>query len=92
MKYIILVFSLGLLISLISTGDPITAFDQIENDKDQEAAARAPQPTDEPISKVKQSSTQTEELKDTTLGDSFLNFVPSELISTDNAVPFPVDI
>ena len=92
MKYSVLVFSLSLLISVISTGDPITAVDQIENNKGQEVAGGATQPADEQIKKAQESSPQAEELKETTLGDSFRNFVPSELISTDNAVPFPVDI
>ena len=35
---------------------------------------------------------EAERLKKRDLGDAFRRFVPSEAISADNAVPFPVDI
>ena len=92
MKYIVLVFSLSLLISVVSTGDPITAVSQIENNEDRETPGGATQTTDEPVSKVQESTPQAGDLTEKTLGESFRNFVPSELISSDNAVPFPVDI
>ena len=92
MKYFILVFFLSPLASLVSFGDPITAVDQIENNSGQEASGGVTQTADKPVSTGQEPTLQTEELKGTTLGESFRNFVPSELISTDNAVPFPVDI
>ena len=92
MKYIVLVFSLSLLISVDGKGDPITADGQIENKEDQEAPGGATQTTDEPVNRVQESTPQAGDLTETTLGERFRNFVPSELISSDNAVPFPVDI
>tara|TARA_E500000331_G_scaffold298311_2_gene298060 strand:- start:4609 stop:4893 length:285 start_codon:yes stop_codon:yes gene_type:complete len=35
---------------------------------------------------------EADRLKERDLGDAFRRFVPSEAISADNAVPFPVDI
>lgn len=35
---------------------------------------------------------EADRLKQRELGDAFRRFVPSEAISSDNAVPFPVDI
>jgi hypothetical protein len=46
--------------------------------------------------KDKQQSSEpvpaADRLKQRELGDAFRRFVPSEAISSDNAVPFPVDI
>ena len=55
--------------------------------------------TDEEQNKIPESNQisktgppQAENLKNRELGAAFRRFRPSEAISTDNAVPFPVDI
>jgi len=53
------------------------AADAAAEDADEESPAAAP---------------SAETLKERKLGDAFRRFQPSEEISADNAVPFPVDI
>ena len=50
--------------------------------------------TDEPVEAVEESAQEPDSsrLKRRELGTSLDRFIPSEEISTDNAVPFPVDI
>lgn len=92
MKYTILGFSISLLISVISNGEGVTAADRISSNNDEEASGKVTQPTVESIAKLEEPTPQAEDPQETTSGDSLRNFIPSELISTDNAVPFPVDI
>ena len=92
MKYTILGFSISLLISVISNGERATAADRIGSNNDEEASGKVTQPTVESIAKLEEPTPQAEDSQETTSGDSLRNFIPSELISTDNAVPFPVDI
>ena len=92
MKYTILGFSLSLLISLVINGESVTAADRIGSNNDEEASGKVTQPTVESIAKLEEPTPQAEDPQETTSGDSLRNFIPSELISTDNAVPFPVDI
>ena len=56
--------------------------DQKTANNNKEGNAR---PSSEPVPKA-------DRLKKQDLGDAFRRFVPSEAISADNAVPFPVDI
>ena len=92
MKYTLLGFSLSLLISLVINGESVTAADRIGSNNDEEAAEKVTQPTVASIAKLEEPTPQAEDSQETTSGDSLRNFIPSELISTDNAVPFPVDI
>ena len=92
MKYTILGFSISLLISVISNVEPISAADRIGSNNDEEASGKVTQPSIESIAKLEEPTPQAEDPQETTSGDSLRNFIPSELISTDNAVPFPVDI
>ena len=52
-----------------------------ESEKKENQARRSSEPAPE-----------ADRLKERDLGDAFRRFVPSEAISADNAVPFPVDI
>lgn len=92
MKYTLLGFSISLLISVIINGEPVTAADRIGSNNDEGAAGKATQPSVASIAKPEEPTPQAEDPQETTSGDSLRNFIPSELISTDNAVPFPVDI
>ena len=92
MKYTLLGFSLSLLISVVINGESVTAADRIGSNNDEEAAVKVTQPTVASIAKLEEPTPQAEDPQETTSGDSLRNFIPSELISTDNAVPFPVDI
>ena len=92
MKHTLLGFSLSLLISVVINGESVTAADRIGSNNDEEAAGKVTQPTVASIAKLEEPTPQAEDSQETTSGDSLRNFIPSELISTDNAVPFPVDI
>ena len=92
MKYTLLGFSISLLISMIINGEPVTAADRIGSNNDEGAAGKVTQPSVASIAKPEDPTPQAEDPQETTSGDSLRNFIPSELISTDNAVPFPVDI
>ena len=92
MKYTLLGFSLSLLISVVINGESVTAADRIGSNNDEEAAGKVTQRTVASIAKLEEPTPQAEDSQETTSGDSLRNFIPSELISTDNAVPFPVDI
>ncbi|MAI41919.1 MAG: hypothetical protein ACJ0Q6_08145 [Candidatus Azotimanducaceae bacterium] len=92
MKFTLLVFCLSLFVSVIAAEEKITLDDQIKI-KTPQINSRGPEKLADEVSiEMKESSTRGEKLKQEDLGEISQNFVPSELISTDNAVPFPVDI
>ena len=92
MKFTLLVFCLSLFFSVIAAEEKITLNGQIKIKKPEINSRVAETLADEVSIETKESSVRGEKLKQEDLGEISRNFVPSELISTDNAVPFPVDI
>ena len=85
--------SLLTLLLLMSTTLVVFAAEEPTDDAEAQSEAKE-KPDTEPEDK-KQSSEpvpEADRLKQRELGDAFRRFVPSEAISSDNAVPFPVDI
>ncbi len=64
---------------------------QLEQGEKQETPQEIEQ-TAEKDTDATRPETGSESLKNRALGDAFRSFEPSEEISADNAVPFPVDI
>ncbi len=73
-----------LLYLMMLTSCPVSAQEE-EESVDEEAVEETEQRAQEP-------SPQADNLRNRDLGEAFRNFRPSEEISADNAVSFPVDI
>ena len=70
---------------LMLTASQAPAGEQEEEDPVEDQTEAAEQPREEP-------GPQADNLRNRELGEAFRNFRPSEEISADNAVSFPVDI
>jgi|TARA_B110000240_G_C13333562_1_gene382357 hypothetical protein len=83
------------LILLLLMSTTPAAFTAEEPADSEETQTEAKEKSDTASEDKKQSSEpvpEADRLKQRELGDAFRRFVPSETISSDNAVPFPVDI
>lgn len=85
--------TLPALLLLLSTSLAALAADEPDDDTvKQTDTQETPDTTPENKKKSSEPVPEADRLKQRELGDAFRRFVPSEAISSDNAVPFPVDI
>ena len=96
MKILVLVLSVIFLpvpTATVAQEDTTASTNKAETEKlkdaDQKTANNNKEDNARPSSK---QAPEADRLKKRDLGDAFRRFVPSEAISADNAVPFPVDI
>ena len=83
---------LTLLLIMSTTPVVFSAEEPADNAKTQTEADEKPDTTSKDKNKSSEPVPEADRLKQRELGDAFRRFVPSEAISSDNAVPFPVDI
>jgi len=80
------------LLLLMSTTLAFAADEPVENAETQTEAKEKPETESKDKKQSSEPVPEADRLKQRELGDAFRRFVPSEAISSDNAVPFPVDI
>jgi hypothetical protein len=86
LAFAVVFYSAGLCAAEQPPNEPATAADAAETDRDNPVSEAAADP------KPPEDTLDGAGLKEKKLSDIFEQFVPTETISADNAVPFPVDI